>query len=76
MSLPDPGDELHHDLPDGGRLVMMHDGVYIHDVHDKEVVSWTIDEWRHDIDAVTATLNAVSLALKHGADAVEARFHA
>lgn len=35
-----------------------------------EIVHWTADEWKDDPLAVTATVNAVALATKKGANAV------
>lgn len=72
VELPEPGAPTMHDLPDGGRMEMMHEGVYIYDASGQEVVCWVDDEWE-DPSTVTATLNAISLALKHGAEAVRRR---
>ncbi len=71
-ALPQPGALLIHRLPDGGRLEMTQDGVYILDANGEEVACWVDTEW-NDIDAVTATLNAISLALAHGAQAIPCR---
>lgn len=52
-----------------GIFVEPSDAVYIVD-DEGEVVSWNSDEWEEDPEAVTATVNAVILATKQGANAV------
>jgi hypothetical protein len=77
--------ELH--CPDGGRVELVLDGeardsgVYIQAPADsqhaeREVACWVGDEWEEDVDACTATLNAVALALSQGAVGVEERIEA
>jgi hypothetical protein len=67
--------------PDGGRVEIIIDGpaedagVYIQAPADsthaeREVACWVGDEWEEDVEACTATLNAVALALSQGAVAV------
>ena len=70
--LPPPGAKATHQLPDGGWIEMMHEGVYIYDADGNEVTCWVDVEWAN-LEAVTATLNAISLALQFGADAVRRR---
>jgi hypothetical protein len=71
MSRMNPGDFIIHKCPDGGTVEMEHGEVRIIGSDGIEVVSWNADEWQEDVDAVTATLNAVSLALKYGVNAVQ-----
>lgn len=73
MELPEPGAMIYHPLPDGGILTMQHDAVYINCANGDEAVCWVDDEWKEDISAVYATLNAISLALAFGAEAVRIR---
>lgn len=71
--LPEPGALLTHRLPDGGRLELSHGQARILDPTGEEVACWVDTEWKEDPAAITATLNAVSLALAHGAEAVRQR---
>jgi hypothetical protein len=52
-----------------GVFVEPGDAVYIVD-DEGEIVSWNCDEWNDDPEAVTATVNAVALAVSKGANAV------
>jgi hypothetical protein len=52
-----------------GIFVDVGNAIYIAD-DNGEVASWNLDEWLEDPDAITATICAVALAAKKGANSV------
>jgi hypothetical protein len=61
------------ELKDGGVIVIEPDCIQIQDRAGFEIVFWNRDEWNEDGETAQAILNAVSLALEQGSEAVAAK---